>query len=235
LYYNGILKGDICTGDEIPSNYKDFHYEKSYHTSHSSSSFTVDVSDEYFLIVEASDYSVTINDIDVDIEFYKYDLSSYIKSSSQTTSFSVKESYIPGACLIVDMPCGTNAKDDIHIDYDEEHPTIFWVCVGFCVLFGVGMIGSVIVCIICVLKKKKGTTGSTYQQVPSTTAQAPAYPAGYEQPTAPAAYQGPPPTDPGMYQTPAPAPYDPNGAINAAPAAYAAGYDPNYGTVPPTY
>jgi len=208
-------------------NYDTFHYVKSSFSSHAYGSYTATYSDEFFAVIDA-EYFVSIQSHDYVVDHTRYDVSKAIDKSSSSHTFKVDDSYVPGACLIAEMPCEApdSASTDISISYDVDRDIVFWVCLGLAVLFGIGVLAAIAVCIYCTVKKKNGQTGTTYQTVPTSSSQAPSYPASYQQPQDPAAYN---PSNP-VYAT--------AGGVNpsAVPPAYnpSIGVDPTYGTMPAT-
>lgn len=206
-------------------NYDTFHYVERSHSNHAIGSYTATYSDEFFAVIDA-EYYVSIQPHTYTVYHTRYDVSKAIEKSTSSHTFKVDDSYVPGACLIAEMPCDVSdsASTDIVISYDLDRGTVFWVCLALAVLFGIGILAAIGVCVYCTVKKKNGQTGTTYQTVPASSSQAPSYPAGYQQPQDPAAYN---PSTP-VYAT--------AGGVDpsAVPPAYnpSIGVDPTYGTMP---
>jgi len=203
-------------------NYDDFKYLKSMERDHVDGKYTVSESDEYFAIIDAS-YDDTRIDSYYNVTHTRYDLSTFISKSSESTTFDVDSSYVPGVCIIVDMPCGDKSSSDIVIEYTKGKTVLFYVCVSVAAAAGLAMIISIILCIVCIFKKRVGTQGSTYQTVPPV-APAPApvpssYPSGgyspYQQ-TQPSVPYNPAAPDPMTQPYPTSTGYEPSApSINA--------------------
>lgn len=211
-------------------NYETFNYVKYTRGSSSQSSYTSTEADEYFLIIEAAYSSITLDDYQFDAYYSRYDLSSYVKKSSSSTDFDIDSSLVPGVCIIADMPCpSANSDTDsvkVNIDYKLAYGGLFYVCLAFAIIFAVGVVASILACVICAKRKSTGTTGNTYQPVAATPAavQPTAYPAGYQTPQPVQSYQ----------TATVPAAYNPSAPVYPTAAgapAYAPGYE-GYGTAP---
>jgi len=236
--YFYIIKGS----DEMKNfeNGDDFYYEKfySYSSGYSSGIFTAKSPGEYYFVIKAHYYSVYISSHSYVIDHTAYSLTSYSDKSSSDYTFDITDHDLPGACVVVDMPCSVsdNAKAHVTLDYSPDHSGLFWACVALAAVFGVCGLAFIAICVICVIKKRKGQQGTTYANVPDSSAAAPSYPAGYQQPQVPVAYNT---ADPAYATAGAPPPaMNPAYAPGAAPApAYAPdpAYAPNYGTVQATY
>jgi len=219
---------------------ENFNYIKKSSSSKAQSSYTASVSDEYFAVIDSYYYSTTLNDYTFSVNHKRFDLSNYVSRTNTTSTIKIDKSLVPGMCVIIDMPCGVDSSIKVSLKYDMAHGTVYYVCLAFAIVFGVGTVALVAGCIICIFKKNVKQQGTTYNQVPSTSdGQTPTYPAAYQQPQPPAVYQ-----QPTSYQQPQPAynpnvtPYPGNPPASAPPAfvpTYAPGYDPNYGAAPQPY
>jgi len=230
----------LLRGESEYNNFKDdesFNWVKKSFSSEARDSYTAPADDEYFAIADAYT-STSVRDYTFNVQHKRFNINSYEDKSTDSKVFKVKDSFVPNGCIILDMPCevSSTAAEEISLNYEVAYGTVFYVCIALIALFGVGVVASIIFCIMCVVKQKKGTEGTTYQQVPPSTAQAPAYPAGYQQPQPVATYQQPPPAG---YDPNAPAAYDPNAPVYAnaggAPPAFNPGYDPSYGAIQTSY
>jgi len=219
-------------------NYEEFHHiwasKKDKNVNYS---YSVSSSDEYFAIIDAACGDITVDEHTYSINHSRYDTRNYVSKSSSSCTFDVDKSDMPGACLVADMPCSVtqDIADDVTIKYTLDNGTVFYVCLAFAIIAGVAMVASIVVCIVCMAKKKQGTQGTTYQAVPSSAAQAPAYPAAYQQPQPPAAYNPAAPvyaTAGGVDPNAVPPAYNPAAGVdpNAAPPAFNPAYTPSYGT-----
>jgi len=197
--------------------YEEFHYiYRDYHKRNTQHSISASSSNEYFAVIDVYGSSLTVQAHNYSVFHKRYDLTKFVKSSSKSLIFDVDGKSVPGACLIVDMPCGKNSDADIWVTYELDHDTLFYVCLVIAILFGVAGVVSIIVCVVAVFWKKKGTQGNTYQNVPSSSTATPAVPAGNQPP-------------PAIYNTVAPPTAYAAGAPPAAPATY------NTATAPATY
>jgi len=215
-------------------NYDQFHPITKDTTSHPKGSYKATSSDEYYVIVEAAYGSSTIYEHTYEVDHTRYDVSDFIKKSNDSHKFSVSDDLVPGACIIAEMSCSAKESDttDIKIEYLLDRSTLFWVCLAFAIVFGLSMCASIILCAVCIVRKKK-QQGTTYQNVASSPAQAPAYPAGYQQPQPTTVYQQP--QAPAAYNPAAPVYPTAGGAPPAVAPAYNPAYNPSYGTAPPVY
>jgi len=211
-------------------NLESYNYIDSDYTSWSEKSYTASYSAEYFIVVEAYYGSVTLKTINYTIDYLRYEYEGYEKKTCLSTcDFDIDSSYIPGACVIAELPCGSVGTNDVSFTYDEEHGTLYYVCLVFVIILGLAIVGSVIGCVVHTVRKKVshgtvygGLSGPDSSLVANTSAQ-PVYqtqPTSY--PTQPAAtsYQAQPtpyaPVPPApVYTTPAP-PYDPYGTAIVA-------------------
>jgi len=244
-----LLKG-IINMNRYEDNYI-YNYIKQGYTKATNFSYTVDSSDEYFIIVEARSATVTLNKIVYTVDHLRYNVEEKaVKSCTDSCDFVVNSSSIPGACVIAEMGCEFNGvSTDIKISYYGAHTTLYYVCLVLAIVGGIGLVASILACVLCAAHKSK-VNGQTYDTVPSSPAAASSYPAGYQQPQPTSAYQGTPTTGYGQptpaptagysqpvnYTTPVAPAYtavDPSYSYN--PSAPAPAPAPSYGTVPPTY
>ena len=202
------------------TDYDTFHYVKDDYARGTFGHYTVQDSDEYFAVIDCPYYTY-LSSINYTVDHYRYDVTGSLEKSSSSHTFHVSDDLVPGACLIADMPCSPSAPDtDISIIYDLDRGTVFYVCLALAIIFGVSILGAIALCVFCAIKKKKGTTGTTIQSGATTTNPyqpvnaTPAYPASYQQPQPPAAYNPGAP----VYPTA-------GGGVDPVPA-----YAPDYGT-----
>jgi len=193
--------------------------------------YTVRTTDEYFLIVDAiyGDTHITNQKFIVNHKHYNVsDLT--VDSSSSSYTFDTDNDNFPGYCVVVKMPCSvSNREEDIEITYDEAHTGLYYAALVISILGGVGFAAAILLCVVCTLRKSKGSSGTTYQNLAGSTPVS--APVGYQAQPAVAnttPYQQPTPAAPYQQSYPATAPaytsVDPN-----APS-----YVP-YGTAPPAY
>jgi len=235
LVTGSILEWDV-TGDytfdlymlQGEDNYKratndqDFTYIKAKTSTLSASdSYVVKEPDEYFIILTASRYYSSTVQANYTVKHTRYMVGDEtITTCSTSCSFNVANNDFPPQCVVVENPCSSGlSKDTITISYEQAHSGLFYCCLVFALIGGLGLVGAIVSCVACAVHKSKGAQGQTYQNVPSSTA----VPAPLPQ-----AYQTPQP-----YVQPQPA-YNP-----AVPPVYV---DPNvptyntYGTAPaPSY
>jgi len=210
-------------------NYDEFTFIDQEHGTHTCKSLSLSISDEYFIIIEATSGKVDIEAF-VSVAHSRYLVEGHEKSHCyQSCKFNVDNNLFPGGCIIVDLPCdSTQSSIETKISYLEAHNTAFYVCLAIAIVGGVGLVVAIILCVVCTVRGNKGKTGETYSSLPGSATADPVYPAGYQQPVPTATYQQPVPT--ATYQQP-PSSYQQPGAYGAVPPAYTGvGADPTYGT-----
>jgi len=209
---------------------QDFHYIKYDYSDTISGYYVVpngdSNSDEYSIILAAPTSSVYVH-ANYTIKHTRYNVEeNTIKKCNSECTFQVSNSDFPPQCVVIEMAGNTSYDDStVYLSYKLAHSGIFYACIAFCVLGGVGLIACIVACVVCAIRKSKGTQGTTYQNVPSNPAAPAPVPAGYQQPQYnPAAV---PAAVPAYNSAPAPAPVyaDPNVPTyntygTAAPPAY---------------
>jgi len=213
------------------SNGKDFAYlkMKSILDDSYDESYTVADADQYFILLAGSDYYYTSYfeaNYSVDRTRYLITEDITIKSCNTGCTFQVSDKDFPPECVVVENPCNSDVEnDDITLKFDLGHSGLFYCCLVFCIIGGLGLVAAIVACVVCAMRKNKGTQGQSYQSLPASTTVPPPIPAAYQQPQP--TYAQPQPT----YAQPQPA------YAAGAPPVYADPSVPSYsyGTAPVTF
>jgi len=205
-------------------NFQNFEDDESYNyvkanvASHQKDSYTALMDDEYFIVADGYYGSVQLSNIQYDVTYFRYEVEGHEeKTCTSSCDFSVSSSDIPGACVIVEQPCGLSEDStDIDVSYYAARTWLYWASVAVAGLIGLTIVGGIITCLACCFRKKmksgtvvvgdlgtsasketqpiisSQTTPSAYQSTPSNPPYNPVPPAYvYSNPSAPSA---PPPS-----------------------------------------
>jgi len=203
-----------------------------YVSSKSEFNFTARETDEYAIVMEAYYGDSYITNQKYIVNHKHYDTTGLELDNCTSCTFSVNDDDFPGQCVVVKMPCSaTHEEEDIKVYYNEAHNGLYYAALVIAILGGIGFAAAILVCVVCALRKSKGSSGQTYQNL-ATATPVNTTPVATT-PVAPASYNTTP------YQTPTPS-YQQSAYTATAPAYTSV--DPSappsyvpYGTAPTAY